>query len=114
MNDEYALFDAFVPFNDFVSFVIKKGSTMKLNRTILISVFTAFSAADLHAQTYAQRMADAVIARNPIVHKEWDYVAGVALLAIQRVGEATKQPKYAAYVKTNMDAVVNPDGTIRS
>ena len=92
---------------------------MKLSRAITISVLSVCSVAiTAQAQqktaSHATQMADAVIARNPIVHKEWDYVAGVALLAIQRVGESTKQPRYAAYVKTNMDAVVNPDGTIRS
>ena len=89
---------------------------MKLSRATILSALSAviFCTANGQAQTYAQRMADAVITRNPIVYKDWDYVAGVALLAIQRVGEATKQPRYAAYVKTNMDAVVNPDGTIKT
>jgi len=53
-----------------------------------------------------------VIARNPQTHTRWDYTAGVVLLAIQRVGEATGSAKMLAYVKEIMDRFVQPDGTI--
>lgn len=67
-----------------------------------------------HTKSYAQRMADAVLARNPIVHQEWDYTAGVVLLAIEQVGRRTNDPKYAAYVRSNIDRLVHTDGSIKS
>jgi len=54
-------------------------------------------------------MADATIARNPVVHKEWDYTAGLVLLGMERLG-----PKYAGYIKQNIDAFVGPDGSIKT
>ena len=62
----------------------------------------------------ATRMADAVISRNPIVHKEWDYTAGVVLLGVEELGRRTKQQKYPDYVRRNMDLVIHADGTIRT
>lgn len=67
-----------------------------------------------HAQSNAVRMADATIARNAVVHKEWDYTAGLVLLGIDQLGVITKQPKYNAYVKRNIDAFVQSDGSIRT
>jgi unsaturated rhamnogalacturonyl hydrolase len=58
------------------------------------------------------QMAEAVMARNPQVFRRWDYVAGLVLLAIDSVAERTGDPRFAEYVKTNMDRWVQPDGTI--
>lgn len=52
--------------------------------------------------------------RNPVVHKEWDYIAGLVLLGIHEVGERTGDARFAEYVKDNMERVVMPDGTIRT
>jgi len=77
-----------------------------------IAQSTARRAAASASPAWSTRMAEAVIARNPQTHTRWDYTAGVVLLAIQRVGEATGSAKMLAYVKENMDRFVQPDGTI--
>jgi unsaturated rhamnogalacturonyl hydrolase len=64
------------------------------------------------ARPWSVRMAESVMRRDSIVHPEWDYVAGVLLLGIHRVGERTKDPRFASYVKRNVDRLVRPDGTI--
>jgi unsaturated rhamnogalacturonyl hydrolase len=64
------------------------------------------------ARPWSVRMAESVMRRDTLVHPEWDYVAGVVLLGIHRVGERTGDPRYAAYVKRNVDRFVRPDGTI--
>lgn len=66
------------------------------------------------ALTFATRMVDAVIARNPIVHKEWDYTAGVVLLGIEEAARRTSNRAYADYVRRNMDRLVRMDGSIES
>lgn len=75
---------------------------------------SAQSVEKTNALDFAVRTADAVMTRNPVVHREWDYTAGVVLLGIDETGRRTKQSKYSEYVQRNMDLVVNPDGTIRS
>lgn len=77
-----------------------------------IAQSTARRAAASASPAWSTRMAEAVMARNPQTHTRWDYTAGVVLLAIQRVGEATGNAKMLAYVKENMDRFVQPDGTI--
>jgi unsaturated rhamnogalacturonyl hydrolase len=57
-------------------------------------------------------MAESVMKRDSVVHPRWDYVAGVLLMGIHRVGERTKDPKFARYVKWNIDRLVGPDGAI--
>jgi unsaturated rhamnogalacturonyl hydrolase len=66
------------------------------------------------ALSYATRTIDAVIARNPVVHKEWDYTAGVVLLAIDEAGRRTNNKAYLDYVRRNMDRLIKADGTIAS
>lgn len=63
---------------------------------------------------WSVRMAESVMRRHPIVHQEWDYTAGLVLLAIERVGEQTGDGRYREYVRRNMDRVINADGTIRT
>ncbi|HZK78284.1 MAG TPA: glycoside hydrolase family 88 protein, partial [Gemmatimonadaceae bacterium] len=61
---------------------------------------------------WSARFASAVVTRNPQVHPKWDYTAGLVLLAIQRVGEARNDAHLLSYVKTNIDRLVQPDGSI--
>jgi unsaturated rhamnogalacturonyl hydrolase len=61
---------------------------------------------------WSTRFADAVMTRNPVVHEKWDYTAGVALLAILRVGDATRDTRFGEYVRRNIDRLVQPDGSI--
>jgi unsaturated rhamnogalacturonyl hydrolase len=49
--------------------------------------------------------------RNPIVFEKWDYTAGLMLLAMERTGASTRDPKYSAYVKP-ASILVRPDGRI--
>lgn len=58
------------------------------------------------------RVAEAVMQRNPQVHHRWDYVAGLVLQSIDAVGDATGEPRFADYVRRNMDVWVQPDGSI--
>jgi unsaturated rhamnogalacturonyl hydrolase len=74
----------------------------------------AQSSAKADALKYATRMIDATIARNPVVHKEWDYTAGVVLLAIDDAARRTNNTKYRDYVRSNMDRLIKADGTIES
>ena len=62
--------------------------------------------------SWSVRMADALLARGPVVHPRWDYTAGLALLAVDRVFAQTGDPRYATYVQENVDRLVSADGTI--
>jgi unsaturated rhamnogalacturonyl hydrolase len=83
-------------------------------RILLAVIALSAGPVTLSAQTWAVRMTDATIARNPVVHKEWDYTAGVILLGVERLAAATKNEKYSHYVQRNIDALVQPDGTIKT
>ena len=63
---------------------------------------------------WSVRMSESVMRRNPVVHEEWDYIAGLVLLGIDEVGRLTGDPRFPAYVKDNMERVVNADGSIRT
>jgi len=65
-----------------------------------------------NATPWAVRIARSVMARNPQVHRRWDYTAGVVLGAIERVGLARRDTAMLAYVQRNMDRFVKPDGSI--
>jgi unsaturated rhamnogalacturonyl hydrolase len=63
--------------------------------------------------TWSVRVASSVMRRSPAaVYEKWDYTAGLMLLALQRVGESTHDPKYAAYIRASIDSLVHSDGTI--
>ena len=64
------------------------------------------------ARPWSVRVAESVMRRNPQTHRRWDYTGGVVLGAIERVGLARRDQAMLAYVKTNMDRFVKPDGTI--
>jgi unsaturated rhamnogalacturonyl hydrolase len=63
-------------------------------------------------QPWSARFAEAVIRRNPDVTPRWDYIAGVVLLAIDRVATSRNDESMHSYVKRNMDRFVQSDGTI--
>ena len=73
---------------------------------------SAQAAATRTGERWSQRFAKAVMARNPDVTPRWDYIAGVVLLAIDRVATAHNDATMRAYVKRNMDRFVQPDGSI--
>jgi unsaturated rhamnogalacturonyl hydrolase len=43
---------------------------------------------------------------------KWNYTQGLVLMAIQRVGETTKNDRYFRYVKSYADTMINADGDI--
>lgn len=62
---------------------------------------------------WSVRVASSVMRRSPAaVYEKWDYTAGLMLLALQRVGDSTHDPKYAAYIRASIDSLVHSDGTI--
>jgi unsaturated rhamnogalacturonyl hydrolase len=64
---------------------------------------------------WSVRVAESVMRRAPnAVYEKWDYTAGLMLLGIERVGNATGDPKYHDYMKKSIDALVGPDGSIRT
>ncbi len=51
--------------------------------------------------------------RSPIaVYDRWDYTAGLMLLGLERLGTATGDAVYAAYIKRSIDSLVRPNGEI--
>ena len=94
----------------------------RVTRALLVLLLVAPTAgaqrsAPLHerlptAASWSVRMTDALMARNPTVSTKWDYTAGLVLLAVQRVAEATKRSDYAMYVRRNMDQFVDATGSI--
>lgn len=49
---------------------------------------------------------------HPHIANKWGYVGGMALLALDRLGEWTGMAKYQAYVARHMDTYVQADGVI--
>ncbi|MFI5228118.1 MAG: glycoside hydrolase family 105 protein [Gemmatimonadales bacterium] len=71
------------------------------------------AAAQPSAEPWSVRVAESVMRRRPnAVLDTWDYTAGLMLVALHRVGAATHDPHYDAYVKRSIDALVQPDGRI--
>ena len=60
------------------------------------------------------RMADSTIARFPLLADDWNYQWGLVLKGFEQVWRATHDQKYFDYIQRNIDAFVQPDGTIRS
>ena len=86
---------------------------------LLLLALAAAAPADAQApipagQPWYARTAQTVMRRNPRTMEKWDYTAGTVLNAIWQVGEHTGDPRYARYVRENMDAFVQPDGTIQT
>jgi len=80
---------------------------------LLLTTIGGAAQAQRQIAPWSVRVASSVMRRSPAaVYDKWDYTAGLMLLAIQRVGDATHDPKYAAYVKASIDSLVHADGTI--
>jgi unsaturated rhamnogalacturonyl hydrolase len=60
------------------------------------------------------RTADTLMQRHAILGKKWAYEWGVALKGIEHVWHETGDDKYLAYIKTNIDTFVQPDGSIHT
>ena len=60
------------------------------------------------------RMADSVMQRAELLGQKWAYEWGVVLRGIERVWLHTGDQRYFDYIKHNIDAFVNPDGSIRT
>ena len=70
--------------------------------------------------SWSMRMADSVIRRTPDPlllevddTPKWDYTQGLALLALQKIGHRTGDTRYANYVETFCDKMIDSDGKIR-
>jgi len=64
-------------------------------------------------QSWSARVAASVMRRSPsAVYEKWDYTAGLMLLGLERLGAATGDAKYGAYVKRSIDSLVRPSGEI--
>ena len=88
---------------------------IRFRSAAILAVTLLVSSGHLHAQQAAPwsvRFAESVMKRNPEVTPRWDYIAGVVLLAIDRVGTTRQNEEMRGYVKRNMDRFVQPDGTI--
>jgi unsaturated rhamnogalacturonyl hydrolase len=80
---------------------------------LLLTTIGGAAQAQRQIAPWSVRVAMSAMRRSPAaVYNKWDYTAGLMLLAIQRVGEAAHDPKYAAYVKASIDSLVHADGTI--
>ncbi len=65
-------------------------------------------------QAWAIRMADSVMQRCPVLGTTWTYEWGLMLKAMLEVWRVTGDPRYFAYVKTNVDTLVDAQGNIRT
>lgn len=66
------------------------------------------------ASSWAVRVADSVMRRQPRLADRWRYEAGVVLLGLTRVWHQTGDARYSAYIRANIDEFVAPDGDIRT
>ncbi len=69
---------------------------------------------------WSVRMADSVMRRTPDPllldvddTPKWDYTQGLALLALQQVAHRTGDARYAKYIETYCDKMIDADGKIR-
>lgn len=58
--------------------------------------------------------ADSIVRRNPLLADRWAYEWGVVTAGIERVWRETKDERYLAYMRRNVDAFVDPSGAIRT
>ncbi len=63
---------------------------------------------------WPERMANAVMRRQPYLAEKWGYEAGVVLLALKQVWQKTGQTPYLDYIKANIDKFVGPNGDIQT
>ena len=89
------------------------------SRLLLLAALLAGCAATPRAQTppptdatWAERMAEAVMTRRPLVRERWDYETGTVLRGIEELYADTDEARYYDYIRSNIDAYVQPDGSI--
>lgn len=92
---------------------------MRLSRSLLVAVLLAGCASAPYAQPppvtdtpWSVRMAEAVMQRRPIVRERWDYETGTVLRGIEELYAETGDRRYLGYIRSNVDAYVQPDGAI--
>jgi unsaturated rhamnogalacturonyl hydrolase len=81
-----------------------------MNIALLMAL--ALSLVRAPVQPWAIRVSETVMRDHPVIYDKWDYTAGLMLVALDRVGARSGDPKYAAYVKRSIDSLVHDDGTI--
>ncbi len=87
---------------------------MKRALSFALLGLTLATPAPVAAQTtpWSVRVAQTAMRQHAVISDRWDYTAGLMLLAIDRVGVVTHDPRAAAYVKRSIDSLVHADGTI--
>ena len=67
----------------------------------------------LDAKNWGARVCDSVMQRHPkVLTEKWHYDTGLMLKGFERIGLQTKNPGYVDYVKSTIDALLEPDGGI--
>ena len=61
---------------------------------------------------WSVRMAEAVMERRSLVRERWDYETGTVLRGIEELWADTGDDRYFDYIRSNVDAYVQPDGSI--
>lgn len=63
-------------------------------------------------QSWSVRMAESVMARQPDVYDDWDYVTGTVLKGFEELWRYTGDQRYLAYIRQTVDSVVDAEGNI--
>ncbi len=66
------------------------------------------------ASSWARRLAESEMRRHPLLADRWRYESGVVLSGLEHLWRLTGDERIWAFIKTNMDAFVGPDGAIRT
>jgi unsaturated rhamnogalacturonyl hydrolase len=86
---------------------------VRLTLVALLSTIGVTPALSQSNRAWSARVAESVMRRSPAaVYDKWDYTAGLMLLGLERLGAATGDAKYHAYVKRSIDSLVRPNGEI--
>ncbi len=80
--------------------------------TLFLTVFPV--AAQSTDAPWSVRTAESVLSRRPVLYDRWHYEVGVMLKAFEMLYERTGDERYWEYIKSNMDAFIEPDGSIRT
>lgn len=90
-------------------------------RLLLLATLLAGCAAAPQAQAppapeagWAAAMAEAVMTRRPLVRERWDYETGTVLRGFEELYAETGDETYYDYIQSNIDAYVQPDGSIET
>lgn len=63
---------------------------------------------------WSVRATETLLQRHPSLTDRWHYEPGVALLAVQRVWQQTREFRYFEYIQRNIDEFVDENGNIRT